>query len=49
MSDDRDSVVADCCRDAARVDAGLEPQDVDMVSAWEVGLLSVDMGLLDPS
>ena len=49
LSDDMDSVVDVCCRDAARVDAGFEPHEVDMVSAWEVGLLSVDMGLLGPS
>ena len=42
-------MVDDCCRDAAKVDVWLEPQDVDMVSPWEVGLLSVDMGLLEPS
>ena len=34
-----------CCREAAR----LEPQEVDMVSPCELRLLSVDMGLLEPS
>ena len=34
-----------CCREAAR----LEAQEVDMVSPCESRLLSVDMGLLEPS
>ena len=34
-----------CCRDDAR----LEPQEVDMVSPCEFRLLSVDIGLLEPS
>ena len=48
-SDDIDREVDVCCRDDARVDVWFEPQEVDMVSACEVGLLFVDMGLLEPS
>ena len=44
------SAVMERVREArGRDEARLEPQEVDMVSPWELRLLSVDMGLLEPS